>query len=94
MYLASASAIHDEANEPQIMPLSCVDARKSAHEAPPVGCGPNEALRNSGVVYDQDRDGSRLETAFERDQLGYGAFVVPEVFSRVKTLTTHHAVPT
>ncbi len=39
-----ASAIHDEANEPQITPLSCVDARKSAHEAPPVGCGPNEAL--------------------------------------------------
>jgi len=34
-----------------------------------------------------------FETAFERDQLGYGAFVVPEVFSCVKTLTTHHAVP-
>jgi hypothetical protein len=39
-----ASAIHDEANEPKIMPLSCVDACKSAHEAAPVGCGPNEAL--------------------------------------------------
>ncbi len=38
------SAIHDEANEPQIMPLSCVDSRKPAHEAAPVGCGSNEAL--------------------------------------------------
>jgi hypothetical protein len=26
--------------------------------------------------------------------LGYGAFVVPEVFSCVKTPTTHHALPT
>ncbi len=34
-----------------------------------------------------------LEAAFERDQLEYGALVVPEVFSCVKTLTTHHAVP-
>lgn len=42
--LALAWAIHDNANEPQIMPLSCVDARKSAHRAAPVWCGPNETL--------------------------------------------------